>query len=563
MIPSKITNLKTLLSTGNKIDENFVYFIAFLYSISTGEIGAVELFKSGKDSKYGKYSEAFRDAYRLGVGWSYGLASACEAIAVKVSDKKDDPMKLLLVKLSQVIILGDDLKSFFKDELKNAVQTYSIKYEANLESQKLFSEMFYTLMSTASFMISANSIMSMLMGFGDAEQILIISMMGTGGGMAVFVMMMFFMFPRDTLAHTDADIEKKFRMKIYLALGASIGISLVLIISGAIPLVLAVALGGIPLLYPGIIAKKSESRITSYNDWYPTFILHFGQLYSTVGAMGQALQAVMRSNFGSIHFFASTGIRPAGIDDPILCLKHLENMPNGYFAVKIYDGSRENYWTFLTQEASKSLKHYLNSRKLNGEELGDDSPIFANSIKSNTKSQDHLSSKSARQIIFNILQNSGISRTKKGNRYDKATLYGFRKRFNTVLKINNDVNSNIAEKLMAHKNGLDGNYLKPTREQCFTEFLKAVETLTISDKYRDQIKITKLQQEKTDVGTLQSQMNDMQIMQKSLADMIVSLGKDKSRRILSKNTDVKKFIDVIEDSDAILIKNPDGSDTYY
>jgi len=225
MILNKLTNVKSVISTGNKVDENFVYFIAFLYSISTGEIGAVELFKTGKNSKYGKYSAAFKDTYRLGVGWSFGLASACEMIGIKVSDNKDDPLKLLLVKLSQVVKLGDDLKSFLKDELKNSLQTYSIKYEANLESQKLFSEMFYTLMSTSAFMISANSIMSMLMGFGDAGQIMMVSMFGIGAGMAVFVLMMFFMFPRDKLAYTDKTIEKKFRMKIYLALGASIGIS--------------------------------------------------------------------------------------------------------------------------------------------------------------------------------------------------------------------------------------------------------------------------------------------------------------------------------------------------
>jgi len=303
MILNKLTNVKSIISTGNKVDENFVYFVAFLYSISTGEIGAVELFKTGRNSKYGKYSAAFKDTYRLGVGWSFGLASACEMIGQKVSDNKDDPLKLLLVKLSQVVKLGDDLKSFLKDELKNSLQTYSIKYEANLESQKLFSEMFYTLMSTSAFMISANSIMSMLMGFGDAGQIMMVSMFGIGAGMAVFVMMMFFMFPRDKLAYTDKTIEKKFRMKIYLALGASIGISSVLLISNMMPSVLAVGLGGIPLLYPGIIAKKSESKITSYLEWYPTFILHFGQLYATVGAMGQALQAVIRTNFGPIQIF--------------------------------------------------------------------------------------------------------------------------------------------------------------------------------------------------------------------------------------------------------------------
>ncbi|MCH7967179.1 MAG: flagellar assembly protein FlaJ [Thaumarchaeota archaeon] len=303
MMLKKIPHVKNIINTGKKVDEDFVYFVAFLYCISTGEIGPVELFKTGKDSKYGKYSAAFQEVFRLGVGWSFGLASACEMIGKKVSENDDDPLKLLLIKLSQVIKLGDDLQIFLRDELKNATNTYSIKYNANLESQKLFSEMFYTLMSTSAFMISANSIMSMLMGFGDAGQIMIVSMMGIGAGMAVFVAMMFFMFPRDILAYTNDTVEKKFRKKIYLAVGASIGLSSVLLISGVMPAVLAVGLGGIPLLYPGMIAKRSESKITGYLEWYPTFILHFGQLYATVGAMGQALQAVTRTNFGVLQSF--------------------------------------------------------------------------------------------------------------------------------------------------------------------------------------------------------------------------------------------------------------------
>jgi len=154
-----------------------------------------------------------------------------------------------------------------------------------------------------------------------------------------------------------------------------------------------------------------------------------------------------------VHFFASTGVRPGSLDDPVLRLRHLEQMPNECLAVKIYEGSRQNYWAFLTPEASKALKNYHVSWKLNGVISNEDSPIFANTLKSNRKSQAHLSSKSARQIIYHLIINSGIERTKKGNRFDKAVAYGFRKRFNTILKIHNEVNSNIAEKLMAHKNG--------------------------------------------------------------------------------------------------------------
>lgn len=370
----KLPNIKSLFSSAGKIDEDFVYFIAFLYSISTGEIGAVELFKTGKDSKYGKYSATFQDTYRLGVGWSYGLADACEMISRKVSDANDDPMKLLLVKLSQVVRLGDDLVLFFRDELKNSLQTYSIKYEANLESQKLFSEMFYTLMSTAAFMISANSIMSMLMGFGDSEQILIVSMMGTGGGMAVFVAMMFMMFSRDKLAHTDDDMKKQFRIKIYIALGAAIGISVVLIFSGVIPPVLAVGLGGIPLLYPGIIAKKTESRITSYTEWYPTFILHFGQLYSTVGSMGQALNAVMRSNFGPIQtHINSLKNRIKNRIDQVLafnlfsieCGNHLIANGNDVFSTAVDKGADMNIVGNVVSDVTKKVNELRGKRNQN------------------------------------------------------------------------------------------------------------------------------------------------------------------------------------------------------
>jgi hypothetical protein len=111
--------------------------------------------------------------------------------------------------------------------------------------------------------------------------------------------------------------------------------------------------------------------------------------------------------------------------------------------------------------------------------------------------------------IHLLLKKAGIERIKSGNRYDKAMSYGFRKRFNTILKLNNEINSNIVEKLMAHKNGLDGSYLKPTREQCFNEFVKAIEDLTIDDSERDKIKIQSLVQEKSEVEKIKLEVKEM------------------------------------------------------
>lgn len=214
-----------------------------------------------------------------------------------------------------------------------------------------------------------------------------------------------------------------------------------------------------------------------------------------------------------VLFLASTGVRPASITDPVLLLKHIEDMPNGCKSVRVYDGSKEGYWAFLTPEASNALKDYLNARKRKGEKLGPESPVFANFDKPNPqRKNDYMSIKSLRHIMQNLIKASGIERKKIGNRYDKAPVYGFRKRFNTTLKLDNDVNSNIAEKLMAHKNGLDGVYFTPTREECFNEFLKAVHKLTISDESRDKIKIQNLQHEKTEIQQMRTELDEFRNM---------------------------------------------------
>ena len=145
---------------------------------------------------------------------------------------------------------------------------------------------------------------------------------------------------------------------------------------------------------------------------------------------------------------------------------------------------------------TSSLNRYLKWRRFNKEELGPESVLFK-TYENPHKKKDHLGADSVRQMLVNLLKLAGIERKKTKNRYDKAIVYGFRKRFNGILKMNNDVNSNIAEKLMAHKNGLDGNYLKPTREQCFVEFVKAITELTISDEARDKAKIADLEKEKS------------------------------------------------------------------
>lgn len=209
-----------------------------------------------------------------------------------------------------------------------------------------------------------------------------------------------------------------------------------------------------------------------------------------------------------VHFLASTGIRPAGLVDPVLRMKHLTEMPRPNdstnkkwcYAVRVYDESKEGYWAFLTPEATEALDNFFTWRRNRGERITQESPIFIN-IENNKHTRfQHITDKNTRFIMDNLIKQSALERKKVSDkRFNKSIIYMFRKRFNTILKLNNEVNSNIAEKLMAHKKGLDGTYLQPTQKECFMEFVKAIPELTIDDSERNQIEIDRINQEKSEL----------------------------------------------------------------
>ena len=106
------------------------------------------------------------------------------------------------------------------------------------------------------------------------------------------------------------------------------------------------------------------------------------------------------------------------------------------YAVKIYAGSSEEYWSFLTPEATAALNHYHNGRRRSGEILTSDSHIFTNvhychnvdCMAGNCqerKAKDcicqpnncrhwPIRDENVRLIVCNLLKKAGIKRIKHG-----------------------------------------------------------------------------------------------------------------------------------------------------
>ena len=227
-----------------------------------------------------------------------------------------------------------------------------------------------------------------------------------------------------------------------------------------------------------------------------------------------------------IHFLASTGIRIGAIEE--MKLKHLAEMPNKCKSVLVYPDSTEEYYTFLTPEASSVLDEYFEKRRKEGEQITPDSPVFRKAYRIGISKATTLSKNNAEFIIGRIVRNAGLRPPKEGSRYEIQLNHGFRKRFNTILKLNKQINSNVAEKLMGHKNGLDAVYLTPTKKELFEEFQKAIVDLTISNELRLKAENMRLSKKQSDSETKTIKIDALEETQEKLLRRIERLERDNS-----------------------------------
>jgi len=191
-----------------------------------------------------------------------------------------------------------------------------------------------------------------------------------------------------------------------------------------------------------------------------------------------------RKSKALVLFLASCGCRVGALED--LKRKDVTDMPMDCKSVLIYAGSKDEYPTFLTPEASNSLNDYYEERKKNGEYLDSNSPVFrAEFNKVGLGKVYSMSHQAIRSILYRAVRRANLPNRKRDekNRYNIQIAHGFRKRFNTLLKSNNEINSNLVEKMMGHSITiqLDNSYLKPTKDRLFKEYVKAIPELSVDE----------------------------------------------------------------------------------
>lgn len=200
-----------------------------------------------------------------------------------------------------------------------------------------------------------------------------------------------------------------------------------------------------------------------------------------------------RDNF-LLYLLSSTGIRIGALSD--LTYGAIERMyPEGYqgkhlYKVIVYQGAREEYYTFTTFECAEALDSYTDYRKRMGETITKDSPLLRDQFSSNyrTKKKNQANFlRSFSDVVDRITNRAGV-RT-KGNDRQKRHLkmldHAFRKTVNGAM-IEAGVEYDTKEFLLAHKTtrGLDTSYSRIPVNKRLNEYVKAIDLLTISRESR-------------------------------------------------------------------------------
>ncbi len=199
-----------------------------------------------------------------------------------------------------------------------------------------------------------------------------------------------------------------------------------------------------------------------------------------------------------VLLFASSGVRLGAIQD--IRLYHLTKIESSY-AIKIYEGEKEEDFVFTTPECTNAIDDYRLERESDGECINEDSPLIRTTYRLGIEKVKSCDSDSLSHIMGRLVRVINRKKNTKTNRFDIAKNHGFRKFFATVIKNTPGITPTMTEKLINHIGvvRLDAAYYKPSLEQMFTAYKLAIPELIIDSTEKLQIKNEKLESEKSEL----------------------------------------------------------------
>ncbi len=278
------------------VDEDLLYLITHMYSVSTGNPPHERLFNLGGVSGkgYGRYSMILNRIASLGKRWGYG-----HVIATKIQAKNVENLVFrdFLNRFAEAINVGENLETFLYMEHNTMIVSYEADYNRIIESLKILLGIYTAAISSAIF-IDVNLVL--LSFFLGNIQLIILSFFATTAALAALLILIRKMMPKQNLVH-DLRINMPER-KLYLYtspiifLVAGLTGVYVFIRSGE-PAFLLISFGAF-LIIPGLIGRRIESKVKDVENYFIIFIRSLGLTYNTLRNYAQSIKSMLVTDLG-------------------------------------------------------------------------------------------------------------------------------------------------------------------------------------------------------------------------------------------------------------------------
>ncbi len=306
-----------------EIDDNLVYMITHMYAVATGKPPRRRLFMLNTIAGgYGEYDTYLRRIAVLAVDWGYGFA---RAIRIVVQEIRNKVLRDFLLRLGELLNIGEDPTRFLDVERRALLSEYQAHYMRVLEAAKLLLGVYSSGVSSAIFLVITFMIFTFL--YTVPPNAIVLVYIAIVMALSVLIYIMYRVLPRDRVTHTlKVAIPEKRRYFILLAVGLSLSVATGLTVYNIVRIPsVAMSVAALPLLIPGLYARRVEKRIRELETFFSIFLRSFGLTYSMIPHAPTALASVLRSDYGPLTKYLRRLLArlSAGIDPRIAWFKFI------------------------------------------------------------------------------------------------------------------------------------------------------------------------------------------------------------------------------------------------
>ncbi len=297
----KIKKLKIFksMSSGDKIEFEFPFFMLYLKSITSGTISRILMLQVAAEKEIFKQIAPYLTRILiLMTQWRYPQAKAAEIMSHEAPTKEFSDY---LFKFSQSIASGEPVNQFIEKYYDNFIAEYSSKRMQSMNQLRTLSDAYLPMISITLFMTTTMLISSI---FYDAKVMIVFAILIVIIISFILYVISWFIFqsskPDNLLIQGQKEkppARKRAEYATMMALIVSAGILTIPFENNFMHFILI----GIVLFMAGLIGKQYVGKVKAMEKDYPTFFRYMASNLSANIPLLQIMDSAVETDFGSLN----------------------------------------------------------------------------------------------------------------------------------------------------------------------------------------------------------------------------------------------------------------------